>query len=163
MPAVYLGDGMILHHLYGRLSSRDVWGGYYQHVTTHVLLIRPARCGCTGCWLKSSAGCTASPSQRLPRPCAPCPPISPASQSTRVIHSEPGYHVWVGRENIGEDDLTMPAGGGEGDTYRPALAGAKKVAFCKQLSGLFLSSWGSNLGSGGTFWCRPASQWCLAA
>ena len=39
--AVYLGDGMILHHLYGRLSSRDIWGGYYQHVTTHVLRYDP--------------------------------------------------------------------------------------------------------------------------
>ncbi len=35
--AVYLGDGQILHHLYGRLSSRDVYGGYWQEVTTHVL------------------------------------------------------------------------------------------------------------------------------
>lgn len=41
-------------------------------------------------------------------------------------HSEPGYHVWVGRENIGEDDLTMPAGGGEVIRIAPALAGAKK-------------------------------------
>jgi len=34
---VYLGDNLILHHLYGRLSSRDVYGGYYRKVTTHVL------------------------------------------------------------------------------------------------------------------------------
>lgn len=25
---VYIGDGMVLHHLHGRLSSRDIWGGY---------------------------------------------------------------------------------------------------------------------------------------
>lgn len=31
--AVYLGDGLILHHLYGRLSSRDVYGGYWAEVT----------------------------------------------------------------------------------------------------------------------------------
>lgn len=31
--AVYLGDGSILHHLYGRLSSRDVYGGYWQEVS----------------------------------------------------------------------------------------------------------------------------------
>ncbi|MCS6766645.1 MAG: C40 family peptidase [Candidatus Protistobacter heckmanni] len=35
--AVYLGDGLILHHLQGRLSSRDIYGGYWQKVTTHIL------------------------------------------------------------------------------------------------------------------------------
>lgn len=35
--AVYLGDGVILHHLQGRLSSADVYGGYFQKVTTHIL------------------------------------------------------------------------------------------------------------------------------
>lgn len=35
--AVYLGDGLILHHLQGRLSSRDVYGGYWQKITTHTL------------------------------------------------------------------------------------------------------------------------------
>lgn len=33
--AVYLGDGMMAHHLYHRLSSRDVYGGYYRK---HMLL-----------------------------------------------------------------------------------------------------------------------------
>lgn len=27
---VYLGDGLMLHHLHGRLSSRDVFGGYWR-------------------------------------------------------------------------------------------------------------------------------------
>ena len=31
--AIYLGDGMILHHMYQRLSSRDVYGGYWQEAT----------------------------------------------------------------------------------------------------------------------------------
>lgn len=35
--AIYLGDGCILHHQMNRLSSRDVYGGWYQKVTTHVL------------------------------------------------------------------------------------------------------------------------------
>ena len=26
---IYLGDGLMLHHMYGRLSSRDVYGGYW--------------------------------------------------------------------------------------------------------------------------------------
>jgi proteasome lid subunit RPN8/RPN11 len=35
--AVYLGDGKFLHHLYGRLSERAVYGGYWQERTTLTL------------------------------------------------------------------------------------------------------------------------------
>lgn len=35
--AVYLGDNMILHHLMGRLSTKDIYSDYYQKHTTHVL------------------------------------------------------------------------------------------------------------------------------
>lgn len=35
--AVYLGDTLILQHVYGRLSSRDIYGGYWRKHTTHVL------------------------------------------------------------------------------------------------------------------------------
>lgn len=35
--AIYLDDGIVLHHVQGRLSSRDVYGGYYQKVTAKVL------------------------------------------------------------------------------------------------------------------------------
>lgn len=35
--AVWLGDGTILHHQMGRLSSRDVYGGWYRKITTHIL------------------------------------------------------------------------------------------------------------------------------
>lgn len=38
--AVYLGDGLILHHLYGRLSSRDVYGGQWSQLTR--LIVRHA-------------------------------------------------------------------------------------------------------------------------
>jgi cell wall-associated NlpC family hydrolase len=31
--AVYVGGGVILQHLMGRLSSRDVYGGYWQKCT----------------------------------------------------------------------------------------------------------------------------------
>jgi proteasome lid subunit RPN8/RPN11 len=31
--AVYIGNNMIQHHLYGRLSRRDVYGGYWQRNT----------------------------------------------------------------------------------------------------------------------------------
>lgn len=34
--AIYLGDTQILHHLYNRLSSRDVYGGYWREVTRFV-------------------------------------------------------------------------------------------------------------------------------
>ena len=35
--AVYLGDQQILHHVQGRLSSRDIYGGYYVKSTAMVL------------------------------------------------------------------------------------------------------------------------------
>lgn len=35
--AIYLGDDLILHHVAGRLSSKDVYGGYWRKNTTHVL------------------------------------------------------------------------------------------------------------------------------
>lgn len=35
--AVYIGDGLILHHMYGRLSTRDVYGGFFQEVTRIVI------------------------------------------------------------------------------------------------------------------------------
>jgi proteasome lid subunit RPN8/RPN11 len=35
--AIYLGDGLMLHHLHGRLSSRDIWGGYFRDCSVAVL------------------------------------------------------------------------------------------------------------------------------
>lgn len=35
--AIYLGDGIILHHLHNRLSTRDVFGGYWLKNTTRYL------------------------------------------------------------------------------------------------------------------------------
>lgn len=35
--AIYLGDNLILHHFFGRLSSRDVFGGYWRRCATHCL------------------------------------------------------------------------------------------------------------------------------
>lgn len=35
--AIWLGDGKILHHAHGRLSTRDPWGGYWaSHFTTRI-------------------------------------------------------------------------------------------------------------------------------
>lgn len=35
--AIYLGEGMILHHCQGRLSTKDPWGGYWAKHCTHHL------------------------------------------------------------------------------------------------------------------------------
>jgi cell wall-associated NlpC family hydrolase len=40
---VYLGDQLFLHHLRGRLSSRDLWGGYYQK-STGLIVRHTSRC-----------------------------------------------------------------------------------------------------------------------
>ncbi|AHN74684.1 peptidase P60 [Pandoraea pnomenusa] len=34
---VYLGDGLMLHHMHGRLSTREVYGGYWREITRCVL------------------------------------------------------------------------------------------------------------------------------
>ncbi|MFM0479120.1 C40 family peptidase [Paraburkholderia strydomiana] len=39
--AVYLGNGHMLHHRYGRLSSRDIYGGYWLENTRIVLRYDP--------------------------------------------------------------------------------------------------------------------------
>ena len=35
--AVYLGEGKMIHHLYGRLSTTDVYGGYWLECTRYIL------------------------------------------------------------------------------------------------------------------------------
>lgn len=35
--AIYVGENKILHHLYNRLSCYEVYGGYWQKNTTHIL------------------------------------------------------------------------------------------------------------------------------
>jgi proteasome lid subunit RPN8/RPN11 len=35
--AIYIGNGQMLHHRYGKLSSRDVYGGYWQEVTRMIV------------------------------------------------------------------------------------------------------------------------------
>jgi len=38
--AIYVGDGQILHHLWNRLSSQDLYDGRLQRATTHILRLR---------------------------------------------------------------------------------------------------------------------------
>lgn len=35
--AIYLGDNIILHHVMGRASSRDVYGGYWRKITSLIV------------------------------------------------------------------------------------------------------------------------------
>jgi proteasome lid subunit RPN8/RPN11 len=35
--AVYLGDNIILHHVMGKISSKDVYGGWWRKITTKIL------------------------------------------------------------------------------------------------------------------------------
>ena len=34
---IYLGDNIILHHVMGRMSCKDVYGGYWRHITEKIL------------------------------------------------------------------------------------------------------------------------------
>lgn len=34
---VYIGDMQVLHHMYGRLSTRDIYGGYFQEITRMIV------------------------------------------------------------------------------------------------------------------------------
>lgn len=40
--AIYLGDGLILHHVQNRLSTRDVYGGFWQKNTVKTLRYDPS-------------------------------------------------------------------------------------------------------------------------
>lgn len=41
--ALYLGDGVMLHHLYGRLSTREIYGGYYVKHTVTTLRLKETK------------------------------------------------------------------------------------------------------------------------
>lgn len=53
-------------------------------------------------------------------------------------YSEPGYHVWVGKRNIGETELADPAGSDDVIRIAPALAGAKKGGLLQTIIGAVL-------------------------
>ena len=38
--AVYLGDGVMLHHLYNRLSDRTIYGGMWAEVTRKIVRLK---------------------------------------------------------------------------------------------------------------------------
>jgi len=41
---IFLGDNKILHHVMGRISTREVYGGYWEKVTTHILRRKEFAC-----------------------------------------------------------------------------------------------------------------------
>lgn len=62
----------------------------------------------------------------------------PAFERYLREHSEPGYHVFIGKRNIGEADLSEPAGR---DVIKivPAVAGAKKGGILQIVIGAVLA------------------------
>ncbi len=62
----------------------------------------------------------------------------PAFERHLRENSEPGYHVWVGRQNIGADDLALPAGRDEPIRISPRIAGAKKGGLLQTIIGVVL-------------------------
>lgn len=66
--------------------------------------------------------------------CAVCPGFEAHLRK----YSEPGYHVWVGRRNVGESELGEPAGSDDVIRIAPALAGAKKGGLLQTIIGAVL-------------------------
>lgn len=66
--------------------------------------------------------------------CAVCPGFEAHLRK----YSEPGYHVWVGRQNIGEAELGEPAGSDDVIRIAPAIAGAKKGGLLQTIIGAVL-------------------------
>ncbi len=64
--------------------------------------------------------------------------ICPGFEAHLREHSEPGYHVWVGRRNIGEANLSDPAGSDDVIRIAPALGGAKKGGLIQTIIGAVL-------------------------
>lgn len=62
----------------------------------------------------------------------------PAFERYLREHSEPGYHVFLGKRNIGEEGLTDPTGCDEVIKIVPAIAGAKKGGFLQVILGAVL-------------------------
>lgn len=62
----------------------------------------------------------------------------PAFERYLREHSEPGYHVFIGKRNIGETELSEPAGGGDVIKIVPAVAGAKKGGLLQTVLGVVL-------------------------
>ena len=74
----------------------------------------------------------------------------PAFERYLREHSEPGYHVFIGKRNIGEADLSEPAGR---DVIKivPAVAGAKKGGLLQTIIGAVLIVVGLVIGPAGTW------------
>lgn len=53
-------------------------------------------------------------------------------------HSQPGYHVFSGRLNLGEDDLSKPSGQDEVIRLVPAVVGAKRKGLGQTILGAVL-------------------------
>lgn len=78
----------------------------------------------------------------------------PAFERHLRENSEPGYHVWVGRQNIGSDDLVLPAGRDEPIRISPRIAGAKKGGLLQTIVGVVLIVVGTFV---------PGMQWLVPA
>ena len=74
----------------------------------------------------------------------------PGFEAHLLEHSEPGYHVFTGKENIGIDQLDHPTN--QDIRIVPAITGAKKGGVLQTILGVILvvvgvfTSWGGGLG-----------------
>lgn len=64
--------------------------------------------------------------------------VLPGFEAHLRRHSEPGYRVWVGRHNIGRDELKLPVGDREAIRISPVVRGAKKAGVFQTIAGVVL-------------------------
>ena len=54
-----------------------------------------------------------------------------------ATHSMPGYHIFIGKRNLGEDELALPGGAGD-IKFVPVVAGAKRAGMFQTIFGIAL-------------------------
>lgn len=78
-------------------------------------------------------------------------------------HSEPGYRVWSGRVNVGEDDLAKPVGSRDVIRVVPVVTGAKRQGLGQTIVGAVLVVAGTVISGASYGWAAPVGNALISA